>query len=719
MKFNHAAGKVGSSAQLLYRIQKLILPAAVLILGCSRAPRLDSPPPNILLIVMDAARADHFSCYGYHRATTPNIDRVAAEGLRFTQAVSSSSWTLPSHASLFTGLLPCEHETHAQHTWLIDRIPTLAELLKYHGYRTASFSNNPWIDATKNITRGFDISEAIWADTSVVTSEKLHNTEHTNELVRRFLEKSDSKTGPFFVFINYMDVHNPYDPPEPYRSLFLSKDQLVSARIDSVNRDPKLVNKGLLKLSDQDYQTLCDIYDGAFVYLDSKIEELLDYLRGRGLYENTLVIITSDHGEVFGEYGLFTHGALLYRPLVQIPLIIHHRRLTGPAAVRHAPVSITDIFHTIVRLLKIEDSAAPTGAPVSYLLDPGIDNKLCYSELKVDRMGEKSGLGSEKYDLRALWTAESRHYIISGNVSYECYDLTVDSAERNNLYPRQVSKEQIVSEVTAFEARLNVLIEVPQDLRITREIQVDPQHERAMRALGYVGGNEIDQIMPAMEEHPHVMEHLKTGIFLFRYDSLDAAEQEMRTVIKMSPNNVIARKYLGGILYNQGNYEEAMRMLRSILGKTDMDTKIRLLLAGCLFNLKRLDEALELFRRISDENPDEPNSAVSVVRILLKNKDYGGAEVYLRRAVENNPDNLEVLRMVIGGYLVYGNLARARELLRVEIEKEPTINAYLVLADVCKNMGLIEEARGYWEKSLTMDLPPNLRAMVRQTLKKL
>jgi len=320
VKFNQALRKERSYAQLLYCIQKLILPAAVLILGCSRAPSLDGPPPNILLIVMDAARADHFSCYGYGRETTPNIDRVAAAGLCFTQAVSTSSWTLPSHVSLFTGLLPCEHKTHAQHTWLIDRIPTLAELLKYRGYRTAGFSNNPWVDATKNIARGFDIFEAIWADTSVVTSEKLHNTEHTNELVRRFLEESDSKT-PFFIFINYMDVHTPYDPPEPYRSLFLSKDQSVSARIDSANRDPKLVNNGLLKLSDQDYQNLRDIYDGALVYLDSKIEELLDYLRGQGLYDNTLVIITSDHGEVFGEYELFTHGALLYRPLVQIHLL--------------------------------------------------------------------------------------------------------------------------------------------------------------------------------------------------------------------------------------------------------------------------------------------------------------------------------------------------------------------------------------------------------------
>ncbi|MBN2290743.1 MAG: tetratricopeptide repeat protein, partial [Candidatus Glassbacteria bacterium] len=200
-------------------------------------------------------------------------------------------------------------------------------------------------------------------------------------------------------------------------------------------------------------------------------------------------------------------------------------------------------------------------------------------------------------------------------------------------------------------------------------------------------------------------------------DSLDLAEQQIRTVIRMSPGNMVARKYLGGILSNRGKYEEAAKVLRSVLGRTDMDKSVRLLYGSCLANLQRLDEALEIFRQISDENPAEPQPAISAARILMEIKDYQSAEVYLRRAVENNPDNLEILRMAIGAYLGAGNLAQARELLLVETRKEPSARAFLVLADVCRQMGLVDECKSWLEKTLALDLPPELRTRVEGTLK--
>ena len=170
--------------------------------GCSGR----RPEPNVLLLVLDATRADHFSCYGYERPTTPNLDSLAAGGLRFTRAVSTSSWTLPAHGSLFSGLTSYENGANSRHGWLVDSIPTLAELLARKGYRTAAFSNNPHVDRTQNFQRGFEQFQAVWADTTVCSQIKPYNTPHTNKLLLEFIDSQNNAEKPFFAFVNYMDT---------------------------------------------------------------------------------------------------------------------------------------------------------------------------------------------------------------------------------------------------------------------------------------------------------------------------------------------------------------------------------------------------------------------------------------------------------------------------------------------------------------------------------
>ncbi|MEA2062865.1 MAG: sulfatase-like hydrolase/transferase [Gemmatimonadota bacterium] len=696
----------------------ILLPVLAALLGCSSGgPKLKGPLPNILLIVMDAARADHFSCHGYGRPTTPNADRLAARGLKFTQAVASSSWTLPSHASLFTGLLPNENGTHTQHGWLIDRIPTLAELLKSRGYRTAAFSNNPFVDRAQNLHRGFGVFEAVWSDTAAVTRAKPYNTERTNELVRAYLAGASGKA-PFFIFINYMDPHQPYDPPEPYKSMFLAPGRRISARTEAACSQAGKLNSGELVLEAKEIEDLVAVYDGAICYLDARIGDLLEFMQERGLLENTLVVVTSDHGEMFGEHGHFTHGTLLYRPLIQIPLIMAHPALIPEPGVIEEPVAIADIFHTIIGLLEI-DGAAPTGAPVRNLLESRIDKQPSYSLLKIGRNLESHVV--HKHDIRSLWTPDQRHLLVCDDESYELYDLAADPGEANNLCLDASGADRLVSEVTAFEKRLVVFEELPGDLRLASRHRIDPAQVRAMRALGYVGGTEMDEVFRVMEEdeHPHVMEHLRTGIAFFRTDSLAAAEKEIRTVLKMSPHNTTARKYLGGILYDLGEYEEALRILRSILGKTKVEANVRTLIGSCLAHLNRLEEALEIFRRISDEDPSDANSAFSAAGILIGRKDFTGAEVYIGRMLGQNPVNITMLRRLIGLYLDSGNFARARQLLLKELEEEPNFTAHLLISEICDKLGQREEMKAHLEAALEMELPPEVRTRVEDKLDKL
>ena len=544
---------------MLYRFFHTLISLSLLFVCCSKAPRITQELPNILLIVLDAARADHFSCYGYHRPTTPNIDRVAAEGLRFTRAVSSSSWTLPSHASLFTGLLPDEHGTHSRHAWLIDRFPTLAELLKDKGYRTAAFSNNPFVSSSQNLNQGFDVFEAIYSDTTVITDRKPHNTEHTNKLVNSFINEVGGQ--PFFIFINYMDIHMPYDPPEPYRSMYLDPGVEITTRIDSGCKYADLLIDSTIVLNEKEEKAVVDIYDGCFNYLDAKVGELFGDLREKGIYDKTLIIITSDHGEVFGEYGYYGHGGVLYRPLIHIPLVIRHPWIIPSPGVRETLVSINDIFHTLVELLGV-NGASPTGALVRNLFETEIVLGPCYSQLFLGRSGIVAMI--RNHDTRSVWIPEDMHYIYCEEEIFECFDLNTDFAEEHNLCPDIVSREEVVEAIMDVRESLIEFTEGPEDLRVTHRLKADPQQERAMRALGYVGGNQAQE-RNVVEEHPHVMEHIKTGMFFFKKNWLEEAEKEIRTALSMSPRNPVARKYLGMIFMRKGEYADAIRVLRSVV----------------------------------------------------------------------------------------------------------------------------------------------------------
>jgi arylsulfatase A-like enzyme len=334
--------------------------------GTSRLPPAAPESPNILVIVVDALRADHVSSYGYARPTSPNIDRLAQQGLLFENAFSTSSWTEPSHASMLTGRYTYEHGADLYNP-LDDRYPTIAEVLQARGYRTGAFSGNIRVFCRRlGLGRGFHHFEDYYRSVGnilvntfygrVFEVYALHKAlgfqdelgrrwaDDINRSVLRWVDRDSEK--PFFVFINYYDVHDPYTPPQPYRSKFAQWEN-PGGLIDSYWG----VDNIYVPMTPDQLQGEVDAYDGGIAYVDEQIDQLLTELGSRGLAENLLVVVTSDHGEAFGEHGLLQHTNSLYREVIHIPLIFWWRghlpegeRVAQPVSNAALPTTLLDLL---------------------------------------------------------------------------------------------------------------------------------------------------------------------------------------------------------------------------------------------------------------------------------------------------------------------------------------------------------------------------------------
>lgn len=350
----------------------LFLAAAGYALAGRRAPGIAGPnpppppeqAPNVLLVVLDAVRADHLGAYGYSRPTSPHFDRFAREGVLFENAYSSSSWTLPSHASLFTDLYSFENGVDP---WFLEpRFVTLAEHLRERGYATGgAVGNTYWCNYPTGIAQGFDYNADYFHNIPDAISRTLFGRKamegllrlagyyanpakktagKVNEEILRWLDGLRGPRRPFFAFLNYYDPHEPCFPPAPYDGRFAPAEH-VNARkpLDTHQALPQPIPQ-------QRMQADLDAYDATIAYVDAQLGALWAELQRRGLTENTLLIITSDHGHSWGEGGVYGHRTSLRREQIHVPLVFywpgrvpHGVRLQTPVSNVHVPATVADL----------------------------------------------------------------------------------------------------------------------------------------------------------------------------------------------------------------------------------------------------------------------------------------------------------------------------------------------------------------------------------------
>ncbi len=466
-------------ARLRKRIPVLVV--LLTLLGCrpEHAVVAADTPPDIVLIVMDTTRPDHLSLYGHDRETSPHLSELARESRTFDQARSTSSWTSPAHASMFTGLYPGAHGT-TQASWTLpDSLTTLAEVLSARGYTTASVSGNPMLTEERGFAQGFAHYVQTWWGPTARTD--LRSLAEIEALVATL-------PSPYFLFVNLIGPHSPYDSCGPECERFTS-DPFKSPR---ANRWLEHY-RGTHVFSDEDLERLSDLYDAELRRADSIVGEIVGDVRARGRIDDTLLIVTSDHGENLGDHGHVDHLFSLYDSTVRIPLLIRQPGRFEAGSRSDAPVQLPDLFPTILSAagvpaeeidsqgIDLSDEGALTGRPnILEYYDPVQAMSVVYERSSAE---EKARLDRYDRKLEAI-VAGNLKLVRASDGSAELYDLSIDPAELENLAEhddQQGTRRLLEVSLDRWLSRY-----AKEEAQATENVPVSEETRRALEAIGYI-----------------------------------------------------------------------------------------------------------------------------------------------------------------------------------------------------------------------------------------
>jgi arylsulfatase A-like enzyme len=451
------------------------LALSLLAPGC----RDDGParPLNFVLFVLDTTRADAISADGVYSGTTPAVDALATEGLRYTRAFAQAPWTLPSHASMFTGLLPSEHGVGWRGVSARDELVTLAEQLRDAGYETFGVTENPWVSAAFNLDQGFEQLQLV----------KNSNGSGVVDAVTQWL--GERKSGPFFLFVNVIDAHAPYTVRR--ESL---PDGVSLARARRVPQAPGVYICSQKEMAPR-LRVLRALYQGDVAAADAKLGAVMQALRERTADEHTVTFVVADHGEHFGENRLVSHQFSVRNALLHVPLIVHGLPGAKPDVIDQ-PVALVDLMPSILAWAGLDIPAGVIGRPLPTSGNARAEPRDVSAEyadptqLVVDSQKARSLL-EPVVKMRRKCDAEDRVFgSMRSVIRYpfklieyqghppELYDLERDPNEEHDLAAQQGER------VSELAARLGPL---PDLAPVSTESEVDDEILDALEALGYIG----------------------------------------------------------------------------------------------------------------------------------------------------------------------------------------------------------------------------------------
>lgn len=448
--------------------------------------------PNVLWLVLDCARADRLGAHGYDRDTTPTLDRLAREGIDYTHAVSSAIWSLPAYTALLTGLYPRQHGVNVAGDRLPAGTPTIAQQLRRAGYATACFSNNAWLSPVFGLGAGFDRFDQMWfaaQDTPMRKAEFIvdralgrlrgevdKGARRTNRRLTSWLE--EQRGTPSFAFVAYVEPHTPYTTHRDLMKRFGGNAAGDAYAYDWVESLPEAHHYPAERL-----EAASVSYDVEMRYLDSLIGEMIEDLEAKGLLDETIVIITADHGELLGEGGMMGHQCSVAEPLRRVPLIVWAPGMVEEPRVVSEVVQTMDVAGALADWCGAEWEPSPLNQPLP-LRDGEVAPRVAITDYPQPYLDGLRGKFPEA-DLTPVadplvCASDATHKVVKrGEDVWTGYDLSADPGELAPFDPaRQPATEALRDELERYVVEAETLegdaVGIPDDVR------------RHLKALGYV-----------------------------------------------------------------------------------------------------------------------------------------------------------------------------------------------------------------------------------------
>jgi choline-sulfatase len=643
-----------------FSARALLMVVLLACAGCGREkPVADTfRGAPIILISIDTLRSDRLPAYGYGNVQTPAIDALAADGVVFERAYSNVPLTLPAHVSILTGLLPPDHGVRNNVGYRYDaaKHPSITSALRAAGYESAAAISSYVLRGNSGLSAAFDFyDDAIASEANVAVGRLQRPGGTTLEVAKTWLDRNHEK--PFFLFFHIYEPHGPHDAPEPFRS------------------------------------RVADPYDAEVAASDDVVGRLLDHLKAKGLYDRSLIVLLSDHGEGLGDHGEDEHGVFLYREALQVPLIIKLPESVRKGERVAAPVELTDVAPTIAHAVGLDTSPAWKGVNV---LDP--KTLTAERQLYAETLYPRIHLGWS--ELRSLIVG-SHHYIEAPKP--ELYDLAADSAERTNVLRDQ---RRVYAAMRERLSKYGTAMIAPS--------AVDPEEAAKLEALGYLGSvKNPEGPLPDPKDRIGDLTVLRESNRLTAEGRYKEAVTALRAMLASNPRFTDAWAKLGSVYEDMGQDEEALHAYaEGVKSSPASAAEFALSMTGLYLKLNRLDEARKHAELALERNPAAAHQFLA--RVALQGGDFPAAEREVNAAMVDEaakPRAMVTLAQIRAAQGRMGEAVQILERTRTDVQSRQMRVEHLELAlgDLYAKTNRLPEAEQAFRREIEL-FPANLTA---------
>lgn len=627
------------------------------LFGASKKPDL-----NVLLVTIDTLRADYLSCYDNSNVQTPNIDRLASEGILFERAFAHNVITLPSHINILTGTYPTFHGVRDNAGYRLSEDSLLiSEILKSEGYCTAAFIGAFPLDDRFGLNQGFDLYDDFYGDTAHAHDMFFveRPADGMVDIALDWIQKQGDS--PWFCWIHLFDPHSPYDPPQAFKEKYPN-----------------------------------DHYGGEVAFVDQELGRLFKAIDAQAAKDQSIIILTSDHGESLGEHGELTHGVFAYNSTLHIPLIIHQPQVFPESKIIRQIVGHIDIAPTVLDLLDIKIPEVIEGKSLLPLIENPSKwkEKDCYFE-------------SLSPNLNRNWAP--LHGLIRGNHKYislpipELYNMDKDFKEQKNLAGKEISRvKDLKAELDAF---------LSQSARhLSHRKPIDRDTRERLHSLGYISGtgdSPMNKTFSENDDPKNLIEFdrkMQEGFMAFQKGEAEKAIKIFEEILSERPDYGVVYDNLAHIYRENGELDRSIGLLKKAAESNVSDTSLMSKLAIYYQEAGQLEKAKTLLEGLAQSNPNDVEilNYLGVTYWKLGNFDQA-KEVY-QKAVALDKGYASLYSNLASVYLSQKEYPQAEEQLREALSFDPDLaSAHNGMGVVMGNQNRLAEATEYWKKAVELD----------------